>query len=66
MPAHGYGGDRHVFGAVVPDRARVQAGVIRRMADAGDRRRSRCCRSLIFWSGPRWTSRRSPTRSGCS
>jgi hypothetical protein len=36
LDAYGYGGDRHVFRTVVPKRARVQAGVIRRMADAGD------------------------------
>jgi hypothetical protein len=36
LDAYGYDGDRHVFRAVVPDRARVQAGVIRRMADAGE------------------------------
>lgn len=34
--AYGYDGDRQVFRAVVPERARVQAGVIRRTADAGD------------------------------
>ena len=36
LDAYGYGGDRHVFRAVVAERARVQAGVIRRTADAGD------------------------------
>jgi hypothetical protein len=36
LDAYGYDGDRRVFGAVVPPRARRQAGVIRRMADAGD------------------------------
>jgi hypothetical protein len=36
LDAYGYDGDRRVFGAVVPERARRQAGVIRRMADAGD------------------------------
>jgi hypothetical protein len=36
LDAYGYDGDRHVFRAVVPKRARAQAGVIRRMADAGD------------------------------
>jgi hypothetical protein len=36
LDAYGYEGERGVFGAVVPQRARRQAGVIRRMADAGD------------------------------
>jgi hypothetical protein len=36
MDAYGYDGDRRVFRTVVPERARVQAGVIRRAADAGD------------------------------
>jgi hypothetical protein len=36
LDAYGYDGDRHIFRAVVPERARVQAGVIRRTADAGD------------------------------
>jgi hypothetical protein len=36
LDAYGYDGDRQVFRAVVPERARVQAGVIRRTADAGD------------------------------
>jgi len=36
LDAYGYDGDRRVFRAVVPERARVQAGVIRRTADAGD------------------------------
>jgi hypothetical protein len=36
LDAYGYDGDRRVFGAVVPQRARRHAGVIRRMADAGD------------------------------
>ena len=36
LDAYGYDGDRRVFGAVVPQRARRQAGVIRRLADAGD------------------------------
>jgi hypothetical protein len=37
MDAYGYDGDRRVFRAVVPERARVQAGVIRRTAGAGNR-----------------------------
>jgi hypothetical protein len=36
LDAYRYDGDRYVFRTVVPERARVQAGVIRRMADAGD------------------------------
>jgi hypothetical protein len=36
LDAYGYDGDRSVFGAVVPQRARRQAGVIRQMAGAGD------------------------------
>ncbi|WP_426502450.1 phosphotransferase [Dactylosporangium sp. McL0621] len=36
LDAYGYDGDRGVFATVVPQRARRQAGVIRRMADAGD------------------------------
>ncbi|MET0418609.1 MAG: phosphotransferase, partial [Actinoplanes sp.] len=36
LDAYGYDGDRRAFGAVVPQRARRQAGVIRDMADAGD------------------------------
>ena len=36
LDAYRYDGDRHVFRAVVPERARIQAGVIRTMADAGD------------------------------
>jgi hypothetical protein len=36
LDAYGYDGDRHVFRTVVPERARVQAGVIRLMAGAGD------------------------------
>jgi hypothetical protein len=36
LDAYGYAGDRRVFATVVPQRARRQAGVIRRMADAGD------------------------------
>jgi thiamine kinase-like enzyme len=36
LEAYGYAGDRRVFATVVPQRARRQAGVIRRMADAGD------------------------------
>ena len=37
LDAYGYAGDRGVFAAVVPQRARRQAGVIRHMADAGDK-----------------------------
>ena len=36
LDAYGYDGDRQAFGAVVPQRARRQAGVIRQMAGAGD------------------------------
>jgi aminoglycoside phosphotransferase len=36
LDAYGYDGDRHAFAAVVSQRARRQAGVIRRMAAAGD------------------------------
>ena len=36
LDAYGYDGDRQVFRAVIPERARAQAGVIRSMADAGD------------------------------
>jgi hypothetical protein len=36
LDAYGFEGDREVFGSVVPQRARRQAGVIRRMAAAGD------------------------------
>ncbi|MEU4243544.1 phosphotransferase [Actinoplanes sp. NPDC026619] len=36
LDAYGYDGDRHAFAEVVPQRARRQAGVIRRMAAAGD------------------------------
>src|SRR3954451_8103624 len=36
LDAYGYDDDRHVFAAVVPQRARRQAELIRRMADAGD------------------------------
>ncbi len=36
LDAYGYEGDRSAFAAVVPERARRQAGVIRRMASAGD------------------------------
>jgi Phosphotransferase enzyme family len=36
LDAYGYDGDRHVFATVIPERARGQAGVIRRMADDGD------------------------------
>jgi hypothetical protein len=36
LDAYGYDGDRRVFRTVMPERARVQAGVIRRTADAGD------------------------------
>ncbi len=36
LDAYGCEGDREVFGSVVPQRARRQAGVIRRMAAAGD------------------------------
>jgi len=36
LDAYGYDGDRRVFHAVIPERARVHAGVIRRMAAAGD------------------------------
>jgi hypothetical protein len=36
LDAYGYDGDRRVLAAVVPQRARRQAGVIRRMAGAGD------------------------------
>ena len=36
LDAYGYDGDRRVLAAVVPQRARRQAGVIRGMADAGD------------------------------
>jgi hypothetical protein len=36
LDAYGYSGDRHAFATVVPQRARRQAGVIRRMAEAGD------------------------------
>jgi hypothetical protein len=36
LDAYGYDGDRRAFRDVVPERARVQAGVIRRTADAGD------------------------------
>jgi aminoglycoside phosphotransferase (APT) family kinase protein len=36
LDAYGYDGDRLTFASVIPQRARRQAGVIRRMADAGD------------------------------
>ena len=36
LDAYGFEGDREVFGPVVPQRARRQAGVIRRAAAAGD------------------------------
>jgi hypothetical protein len=36
LDAYGYDADRHAFGAVVPQRARTQAGVIREMAANGD------------------------------
>jgi hypothetical protein len=36
LDAYGYDSDRHAFADVVPQRARRQASVIRRMADAGD------------------------------
>ena len=36
LDAYGHDGDRHAFRAVIPQRARVQAGVIRRTTDAGD------------------------------
>jgi len=36
LDAYGFEGDREVFGSVVPQRARRGAGVIRRMAAAGD------------------------------
>jgi hypothetical protein len=36
LDAYGYDGDRQAFRAVVTERARVQAGVIRRAAEAGD------------------------------
>jgi hypothetical protein len=36
LDAYGYDGDRRTFAAVVPDRARTQAGVIRTMAAEGD------------------------------
>jgi hypothetical protein len=37
LDAYRYDGDRRAFGAVIVERARRQAGVIRGMADAGDR-----------------------------
>jgi phosphotransferase family enzyme len=37
LDAYRYDGDRRAFGTVVVERARRQAGVIRSMADAGDR-----------------------------
>ena len=37
LDAYGYDGDRRAFGAVIARRARRQASVIRRMAEAGDR-----------------------------
>jgi hypothetical protein len=37
LDEYGYDGDRHAFGAVVVQRARHQAAVMRRMADDGDR-----------------------------
>jgi hypothetical protein len=36
LDAYGFEGDREVSGSVVPQRARRQAGVIRRAAAAGD------------------------------
>jgi hypothetical protein len=36
LDAYGFQGDRAVFGSVVPQRARRQAGVIRQAAQAGD------------------------------
>ncbi|GAA4607607.1 hypothetical protein BJY16_006419 [Actinoplanes octamycinicus] len=36
LDAYGYDGDRHAFGAVIVQRARRQAAVIRQMAEAGD------------------------------
>ncbi len=36
LDAYSYDGDRHAFAAVIPQRARRQAGVIREMASAGD------------------------------
>jgi hypothetical protein len=36
LDSYGYDGDRHGFRAVIPQRARRQAGVIRDMAGAGD------------------------------
>jgi thiamine kinase-like enzyme len=37
LDAYGYDSDRHAFGGVIVQRARRQAGVIRGMAEAGDR-----------------------------
>jgi hypothetical protein len=37
LDAYGHDGDRHAFGPVIVRRARRQAGVIRDMAEAGDR-----------------------------
>ena len=36
LDAYGFEGDREMFGSVVPQRARRQAGVIRHAAAAGD------------------------------
>ena len=36
LDAYGYDADRQGFGAVIVQRARRQAGVIRQMADSGD------------------------------
>ena len=66
LDAYGFEGDREVFGSVVPQRARRQAGVIRRMAAAGDP----ACVALLpiaaCWSPPRSMSRRSRATSGCA
>jgi hypothetical protein len=37
LDAYCYDSDRRAFGAVIAERGRLQAGVIRSMADAGDR-----------------------------
>jgi hypothetical protein len=36
LDSYGYDGDRHAFRAAIAERARLQAGVIRSMADGGD------------------------------
>jgi hypothetical protein len=66
LDAYGFEGDREVFGSVLPQRARRQAGSSGAWPRRAIRRAPRSCRSPACWSPPRSMSKHSRATSGCA